>query len=95
MSNVKHINDMIIAQRKLLWPLSPVERAHKIAEIRADYEYEAQLSAVAEAMSDEEAEAEAQDARGAMIVIVIAEATVVIAAVTAAVLWSGIWSSAI
>lgn len=95
MSNVQHINDMIVAQRKLLWPLSPAERAHRIAEIRADYEYENELSAVADAVTEEDAEAEAEDARGGMIVVVIVEAVVAIAAIAAAILWSGIGSGAI
>lgn len=95
MSNVQHIDDMVIAQRKLLWPLSPAERARRLAEIRADYEYEAQLSDVAQAMSEEEA---AEDALGGMIgaaVVVIAELAVIVAAIGAAIFWSGIWSGSI
>lgn len=58
MTVAQQIEDLVIAQRKLLWPLPPAERAHRVAEIRADYEYENQLSLVADAMSEEEIEQE-------------------------------------
>lgn len=46
----QHLDDLIAAQRKLLWPLSSQERERRLNEVRADYVYEQQLDAVASAM---------------------------------------------
>lgn len=42
-----HLDDLISAQRKLLWMLPEAEREQKLGEVRADYVYEQQLDGVA------------------------------------------------
>jgi hypothetical protein len=46
----QQLADILLAQWQLLWPLPPAERIKKIDELRADYEYEAQLNMVRECM---------------------------------------------
>ena len=46
----QHLDDLIAAQRKLLWPLSSQERERRLNEVRADYVYEQELEAVAGAI---------------------------------------------
>lgn len=50
---VQHLDDLIRAQRKLLWILAPGEREQRLHEVRADYLYEDQLASVAGEMAAE------------------------------------------
>ena len=50
----QHLDDIISAQRKLLWMFSPEERERRLAEVRADYVYEQQLEDVATQMETSE-----------------------------------------
>lgn len=42
----QQLADVLLAQWQLLWPLPPAERIKRIDEVRQDYFYEEQLSAV-------------------------------------------------
>lgn len=95
MTAAQHLNDLIESQRRLMWALPPAERAHRLAEVRADYEYENELEAVAEAMAEEEIAEEVEGARGGMFVVVITEFAVICAVVAVAIFWSGIGTGAI
>lgn len=47
----REIDDMLLAQRRLMWALPPAQRERRLIEVRADYEYEGQLEAVAAEMA--------------------------------------------
>ena len=44
----QQLADLLLAQWRLLWPLSPAERMERIEEIAKDYEYEEVMAAVKE-----------------------------------------------
>lgn len=49
--NNQHLIDLLYAQWRLLWPLSPSERLERIELTRLDMEFELQMSAVELEMS--------------------------------------------
>lgn len=50
----QQVADQLLAQWQLLWPLPAAERIKRIDEIRADMEFEEQLSAVSVEMANPE-----------------------------------------
>jgi hypothetical protein len=50
----QQVADQLLAQWQLLWPLPAAERIKRIDEIRADIEFEEQLSAVSVEMANPE-----------------------------------------
>lgn len=50
----QQLADQLLAQWQLLWPLPAAERIKRIDEIRADMEFEEQLSAVSVEMANPE-----------------------------------------
>jgi len=50
----QQVADQLLAQWQLLWPLPAAERIKRIDEIRADLEFEEQLSAVSVEMANPE-----------------------------------------
>lgn len=74
----REIDDMLFAQRRLMWALPPAQREHQLTEVRADYEYESQLEAVAAEMALKPDD-DSGDATGAMALVVLVDLFVLLA----------------